>query len=68
MCSNHALAIVEPLENLPRTPHCENLAFPVRVDILKRGVVHFQMPSLKRNTLLDKIARDVLDHSVTCPN
>ena len=26
------------------------------------------MPSLKRNTLLDKIARDVLDHCVTRPN
>jgi len=62
----HALAIVKPLENLSRTPHCEKVTFPVGVDILKRGAVSFQMPSLKHNTLLEKIVRGVLDHSVTC--
>ena len=62
----HALAIVEPLENLSKTPRCEKVTFPVGVDILKRGLVHFQMPSSKHNTLFEKIVRGVLDHSVAC--
>ena len=50
---------MEPLENLSKAPHCEKVTFPVGVDILKRGVVHFQMPPLKYNTLLERIVRGV---------
>ena len=57
---------IELLKNLARNPHCEKETFPVGIEFVKRGVVHFRMPSLKRNTLLESIARGVFDHSVTC--
>ena len=55
----HALQLWSPLENLSKPPHCEKVTFPVGGDILQRGVVHSQMPSLKHNTLLEKIVHGV---------
>ena len=45
-------------EESVKGPHCEKVTFPEGVDILKRGVVS-QIPSLKHNTLLEKIVHGV---------